>query len=314
MRRFRQLLIASVGCVILAVMPVGHGAVNTGFRGAPFVGDVVVNYAPQPAPVFRADDFERAPSSSGAVHALFDLDRPETGPFPADRFTVADPSHNTGRRVNLPYPDCSVRVSDCEDLDVINTLDGFGLQTRLSIPFDGEIDPATVTDETVFVISLASTLPGGEPGGQVIGINQVVWDPGTLTLHVEVNDLLEQHRRYAVIVTRGVRDSSGAAVEASEAFRRFRRDLNFGQTRDPELKGYREALLDALEAARAAGVQEGDVVTASVFTTQSITSVMERLRDRIKAGTPEPANFLLGPAGERAVFNRANVTSIAWRQ
>jgi len=260
------------------------------------------------------DDFESARPQRVAVHALFDLTRPETGPFPADRFTVADPSHNTGRRVNLPYPDCAVRVSDCEDLDVINTLDGFGLQTRLSIPFDGPIDPATVSGETVFVISLQSTLPGGEPGGQVIGSNQVVWDPATLTLHVEVNDLLDQHRRYALIVTRAVRDLSGAAVEASEAFQRFRHDLNFGQTRDPELKAYRQALLDALSAARAAGVQESEVVTASVFTTQSITSVMERIRDQLKAGTPEPASFLLGPAGERAVFNRADVTSIAWRQ
>ena len=74
---------------------------------------------------------------SDAVHALFDLDHPDTGPFPSDVFTVADAAHNTGRRVNLPYPDCAVRVSDCEDLDVINTLDGFGLQTRISIPFDG---------------------------------------------------------------------------------------------------------------------------------------------------------------------------------
>ena len=66
--------------------------------------------------------FESTWPPSGTVHALFDLDRPETGPFPTDIFTVADRSHNTGRRVNLPYPDCAVRVSDCEDLDVINNL------------------------------------------------------------------------------------------------------------------------------------------------------------------------------------------------
>ena len=57
---------------------------------------------------------------------LFDLHHPDTGPFPSDIFTVADCRHNTGRRVNLPYPDCAVHVSDCEDVDVINTLDGFG--------------------------------------------------------------------------------------------------------------------------------------------------------------------------------------------
>ena len=107
---------------------------------------VAINHAPRPLPVRDTDNFEKTRPQRGAVHALFDLDRPETGPFPTDVFTVADPSHNTGRRVNLPYPDCTVRVSDCEDLDVINTLDGFGLQTRISIPFDGSIDPSTVTD------------------------------------------------------------------------------------------------------------------------------------------------------------------------
>ena len=47
-------------------------------------------------------------SPNGAVHARFDLDHPDTGPFPSDIFTVADRTHNTGRRVNLPYPDCMV--------------------------------------------------------------------------------------------------------------------------------------------------------------------------------------------------------------
>ncbi|HKZ80551.1 MAG TPA: Ig-like domain-containing protein, partial [Pyrinomonadaceae bacterium] len=222
MIRLKQLFIAAVGWVILAVMPAGLNALEAGSRGAPAHDVVAVNHAPQPMPVRNIDNFASNPRPSVAVHALFDLSRPETGPFPTDIFTVADHTHNTGRRVNLPYPNCAVRVSDCEDLAVINTLDGFGLQTRISIPFDSEIDSSTVNDETVFVISLSSTLPGGDPGGRVIGINQIVWDPGTLTLHVEVNDLLDQYRRYAVIVTRGVRDPSGAPVEASEAFHQFR--------------------------------------------------------------------------------------------
>jgi hypothetical protein len=51
-----------------------------------------------------------------------------------------------------------------------------------------------------------------------------------------------------------------------------------------------------------------------VFTTQTITSVMERIRDDIKAAVPGPADFLLGPAGERTVFNRSDVTSATLRQ
>lgn len=149
---------------------------------------------------------ERDSASDQAVHALFDLTAPARSPFPSDRFTVSDRSHNTRRRVNLPKPNCTERRSDCEDIDVINTLDGFNLQPRLSIPFDGPIDVATVTSRTVFLVSLSSTLPGGDRGGRVIGINQVVWNPETITLHVESNEQLDQHIRYALIVTRGVRD------------------------------------------------------------------------------------------------------------
>ena len=243
---------------------------------------------------------------SDVVHGLFDLDRPETGPFPSDVFTVADPTHNTGLRVNLPYPDCAVRVSDCEDLDVINTLDGFGLQTRISIPFDGPIDVGTATANTVFLISLGSALArGDDPPGTVVGINQIVWDTFTQTLHVESDELLAQHTRYALIVTNGLQDPAGRAVEASEAFRRFRQTVR-GE--------YKQALLEAIHAARRLGVRERDIVVASVYTTQSITSVMERIRDEVKAATPAPANFLLGPNGERAVFNLADVTSVVWNQ
>ncbi|MDQ3665215.1 MAG: hypothetical protein M3410_01230, partial [Acidobacteriota bacterium] len=114
MSRFKQLFIASV---FLAAMPAGLSALDAGSRVASTQAVVAVNHASQPVPVPNTDDLERTPRPGGAVHALFDLDRPETGPFPTDIFTVADPSHNTGRRVNLPYPDCAVRVSDCQDLD-----------------------------------------------------------------------------------------------------------------------------------------------------------------------------------------------------
>src|SRR5215213_5196744 len=173
-------------------------------------------------------------STDQPIHALFDLTIHTGGPFPSDRFTVADPSQNTGLRVNLPKPDCDARPSDCEDLDVINTLDGFNLQPRLSIPFDGPVDPATVTSETVFLVSLGDALDQ-KGGGRRVGINQVVWDQLTNTLHVQADEQLEQHTRYALVVTGGVRDGRGAPVEASESFRRFRHELNFGQTHDPSL-------------------------------------------------------------------------------
>src|SRR5207244_7228564 len=184
------------------------------------------------------------------VEAIFSLERPAEGPFPSDLFTVADSHHNTRCRVKLPKPDVVARPSDCQDLDVINTLDGFNLQPRLSIPFSGPIDVATVKSKTIFLINLGSTLADDDPSDKVIGINQVVWDPATNTLHVESDELLDQHTRYALLVTRGVQDLAGNGVEASEDFERFRHDLNFGQTKNTHLNEYRKALLDALAAVK----------------------------------------------------------------
>src|SRR5262245_56501059 len=249
-----------------------------------------------------------------STFAAFDLDSPDRGPFPSDRFTVADASQLTNRRINLPLPDASTRPSDYADVSVINTLDGFNLQPRLSVSFSGPIDVTTVNSDTVFLLKLGDVTSPEDSGSAIVGINQTVWDVATNTLHVESDELLDQHTRYALIVTRGVKDTAGEPIQPGEAFDRFRHDLNFGQAGDPALKEYRKDLLGALEAARQAGVAEADVVTASVFTTQSATAVLEKIRDQIHAATPAAADFLLGPGGERTVFNLGDVAGITWNQ
>jgi len=100
------------------------------------------------------------------VKALFELSALQAGPFPSNRFALSDASQNTRLRVELPKPDCAARPPDCHDLDVINELDGFDLQPLLSIPFDGPIDVVSATSASMFLVSLGSTLPGGDPGGQ----------------------------------------------------------------------------------------------------------------------------------------------------
>jgi hypothetical protein len=126
------------------------------------------------------------------VQAVFDLDSPAGGPFPSDRFTVTDHSNNTGLRVALPT-DCKDRPSDCDDLRVVNTLDGFNVEPRISISFDGPIDLSTVDSSTVFFVRLGSARrEGDEAHGTRIGINQVVWDPDGNVLHAKSDQLLDQ--------------------------------------------------------------------------------------------------------------------------
>ena len=78
------------------------------------------------------------------------------------------------------------------------------------------------------------------------------------------------------------------------------------------MKAYRKALLDALKAAQHAGVRQRDVVVASVFTTQSITAVLEKIRDQLTAALPEPVDFTLADDGSRTVFVRSAVSGITF--
>src|SRR5215469_1720068 len=89
---------------------------------------------------------------AGAVHPLFDTRSPLSMPFPSNQFTVRDQLQQTRRRIALPSPNCTNSPSDCEDIRVLNALDGFSLQPRLSIPFDGPIDITSVNSATVFVV------------------------------------------------------------------------------------------------------------------------------------------------------------------
>src|SRR5262249_5926572 len=99
-----------------------------------------------------------APGARRTVHAGFDLSAPTAGPLPSNAFTVRDPAQLTGERVNLPLPDPDTHLSDYQDTQVLNTLDGFNLQPRLSIPFDGAIDVNSVSSQDVFLINLGDTV------------------------------------------------------------------------------------------------------------------------------------------------------------
>jgi hypothetical protein len=217
-------------------------------------------------------------------------------PFPSNLYTTPDSSQLTGLRVDLPHPNCTTNPSDCADVAVLDELDGFNVQPRISIPFSAPIDLSTVSSDNVFLVG---------PGDHVVGINQAVWEPLANTLHVESDELLRQHSTYLLVVTTGIHDADGAPVEKTD----FRRD-NYGQTKTEAAKAYRKALLDALPGAMAGGANPSQIAAASVFTTQTITSLSEKIRAQIRASAAPAANFALGPGGARTVFPAAGVTGI----
>ena len=256
-------------------------------------------------------------AAAAGVHALFNLQDPAGSPFPSDRFTVRDRAQNTHLRVNLPFPDCATRPSDCIDTSLLNEVDGFNPQPRLSIPFDGEIDVNTVNSHTVFMVKIDNLFDPDEDGTlHVIGINQVVWDPETLTLHAESDDHLDQHANYLLIVTTGIHDLAGKPIEASRTFARLGEgeDEHGSHARD----SYRELLSRLLDEDVlrhiVRGLSRRQIAVASFFTTESVTATLQKIHRQIETAAPPAVDFNLGLQGERTVFPVSSIHGILFAQ
>jgi Bacterial Ig-like domain len=239
---------------------------------------------------------------AAGVSVKMDYTSMATAPFPSDRFTVADWSNKTFRRVSLPKPDCAIRVSDCADIEVLNTLDGFNTQPRITVPFTGDIDVSTVNSNTVYLVNLGD--PMHRSGmGQRVGINQVLWDVATKTLVFESDELLNEHTRYLLVVTTGVKDAMGDAIEAGR-FERLRRE--------PEEEGR-----DERDAHQSAGVPRGQIAALSVFTTQTSTADLEKIQHQIKRTRPAKASFDIATAAgatAKAVFPLSSISEIQFNR
>jgi hypothetical protein len=254
------------------------------------------------------------------THPLFNLQSTTQSPFPSDRFTAFDSQQLTGLRVNVPLPNCATNPSDCADLTLLNQLDGFNLQPRLSIPFDGAIDVSTVNSNTVFLLQLPGRglveADGDISNPHVIGINQIVWDPASLTLFAESNDHLDEDSNYLLIVTTGVHDASGNPIATSSAFAQFIHGDGGvdGKNADRLLKGYQSALKHSLDndVLKNIGISHGNVAAASIFTTESATATLRSIREQVKSAAAPAVNFNLGTGGEKTVFPLNTVTGLTW--
>lgn len=244
-----------------------------------------------------------------AAGVRMDFEHPSTAPFPSNRYTVFDGAQITLRRVNLPQPDCAVRVTDCQDIAVLNSLDGFSTQPRITVPFDDDIDPASVTSDSVFLVNLGDTLTS-RGAGERVGIDKVLWDPSTRTLVFTSDQLLQQHSRYLVVVTEGVRDARGKKIKSNGNGEEF----GIANGRDAAGADYRRELRDALRSVPAGKMK---VVAGTVFTTQSATTDLAKIKDQIKQSTPAPVNFEIGVSsggGARAVFPTASLAGIQFQR
>ena len=239
--------------------------------------------------------------AQAASKVVFNPASPEGGPFPTDYLTVPDASQKTGLRVNLPFPDCVTYSSTCDEIALLNQLDGFNPLPRVSVRFSTPINPDTVA-EGVFLVWL-DDLTDEEYGlgkkYDVMTINQVIYDPASYTAYAKPDGFLDQHRRYLLVATNAVHGVDGAPVEADPAFTAC--------VTQPA-NDYCHKLAQAL-GALPAEIAQRHIVGASVFTTLSATAWLEKARATLPS---MPLGFQR--TGLKSVFDISRIALLTWRQ
>jgi hypothetical protein len=245
---------------------------------------------------------------------LFQPTSLSVGPFPANALTVQTATQQTGLQVSLPLPPgCTVlsTAAQCINTQLLNQLDGFSLNPRIMVCFSGLVDVTTLRKG----ISITAL----EPGGRSIGINQVLFDPAGMCAYAKPNEVLDQQTQYLLMVTSDVTDANGKKLKASQDYRdcvdevrsvycaALSKALSAVKSNHDNTSAGENATQIANKSSNGDGV--GDVIAASLFTTLSATSWLERAHAQINSGAIPGAGQLYGPL---STFDLTAIKSITW--
>jgi hypothetical protein len=201
-------------------------------------------------------------------------------PFPSDLYR-----DKGGRLVAFEGMDDIMPLESETAAAHLITLDGFGLRPVVEVFVDGELDPGSVpalsdsADASLFVIDVDATSPHR---GHVAAMEWRL-DPARRRIAgvTELGTSLREGTRYAVVVRDTLRDAAGTPLRAPPHFASLLEDPANEST------SYRDELRSALDELALRGVERGDVVLASTFTTQHATRDLLAAR-RLAETAPAP--------------------------
>ena len=169
--------------------------------------------APKPRLPLRSD------RAAGPLAAVFSLLLVSVAPaeatevrmlFPTDQLTEADPRQLTGRRVHLSLVNCVEAPSTCDEISLLNGLDGWSVNPRMTLAFTGRVALDSITRSSVFV------LPLGNDASEPVGLSRLVWDPEGRTLYATPERVLRQGQLHALVVTSRVQDDHGRPLRPAK--------------------------------------------------------------------------------------------------
>ena len=228
----------------------------------------------------------------------------DQGPFPSNLHTVRDPELATGRRANLP-PVASELVSENQDIQALNQLDGFSMRPRMTIPFTGgKLAPDSINGRNIFVVKI------DDPGaGTIIPGDQFIYDDTRNRIICAPRVYLRESSRYGLVVTRRVM-AEGGTVARSKALDHLLATYAGGTRPDGGYEAELGALFAVLEDKGI--LKAGQVLSAAVFATRTVTDLLPKLRGHLEGelGPLPDINFDVDGDGQAEVFRMSTVDAI----
>jgi hypothetical protein len=224
-------------------------------------------------------------------------------PFPNDYFTVADPTSDTGRRVNFnsqstPANKAGVHISTAE----LNRNDGFSPGNMIIAHVPGLDNPQALENTAPATVDHMERY--SDPNTPVVVINadtgqrQPIWveidynpidpakghDPNSPSDRGNVNLIIRpavnfQEGGHYIVALRDLKDGQDNAIQPTNAFKVYRDNLT---TTDPAIESRRPHMEDLFEKLGQAGIQRSSLYLTWDFTVASernLTGRMLRIRD-----------------------------------
>ena len=223
-------------------------------------------------------------------------------PFPNDLWRKSDGTIDLSQ-----FPTNSLLVDNYRA--AAESLDGFGKNAAIFARFDGPLDPASLPDAAGSITDDASVyVVDIDPDSATFGQKS----PVIVRFRAENTQTIGKHNlvvrpfpgfpladatTYALVITDRIRDAGGASVAPAAEMEEL-----LGEGGDQLIVDARatyQPLLDYLD--EAGGDEREDIVSATVFTTQSALGIVPALRKAIFA-TPEPVATGVTSPATNAIF------------
>jgi hypothetical protein len=244
-------------------------------------------------------------------------------PWPNDYFTVADPSTDTGRRLNLdpasmPKNRSGVPINPAD----YNRNDGFSPGQLIVTKVPG-LESQEAFDQTG-AVPITDVSQSFDPNQPIVVLNadtgerHLIWseidanpeDPEDVTLLIRPAVNFNEGGHY-IVALRNLKDANGNPIDAQEPFRIYRDAI---PTSDPDVEARRDHFEKIFGTLAGAGIERESLYLAWDFTVASRDNLSERMlhiRDDAFAGLGDTDLADLQVEGDAPPFTITRTTDYA---